>query len=210
MSFVQPERGQVNLDRLVNAGLLSRPLKACMEAEARACTGDTVWYYDVNIIPGLFQSADYARWILSQHLTNPAEIEGHLAIRLYRQRQLINKPRPPVIRTLIPERSLHNPDVPAGVLRKQVARLVGLSGMPQVAIQLLPDDVLMPPGMPKSCIWLQELMYQEVVTDGGVLEKVMAERSAINSVQDQLSNAAVAAWTAQRTIEELLLIAEKH
>lgn len=86
-------------------------------------------------IPGLFQTSDYAKAVLSDNASGDAEV--NLAIRMARQ-EIFHRPNPPQFRVVLDEAALHRQVGGRMVLRRQIHRLVERASLPHVSIQILP------------------------------------------------------------------------
>ena len=108
---------------------------AAYEAEATA-----LYVFEHSLVPGLLQTAEYARAVLATRPnTAEDEIDNLVAARLARQIILArDEPPAPLLWALIDEGVLHRPVAPAEVMRDQLARLVELSRRPNVTVQVLP------------------------------------------------------------------------
>jgi transcriptional regulator with XRE-family HTH domain len=95
--------------------------------------------FGLGVVPGLLQTADYARAVLRS--TRPGldenAIEERLASRLERQR-LLASDDPPVFETVIDEGVLHRVAGSTRVMRAQLDRLIEVSELPRFDIRLLP------------------------------------------------------------------------
>lgn len=93
----------------------------------------------LGLVPGLLQTADYGRAVLSS--TRPAlsaeEIERRLGTRLLRQ-QLLSADQAPHFEAVIDEAVLHRMAVNKQVMRAQLERLGEVSEYPNVDIRVLP------------------------------------------------------------------------
>lgn len=95
--------------------------------------------YQMQFIPGLFQTEDYARAVMMQeHRTEPAdEIERRVDLRMARQK-LLTEPGVPRYWAVLDEAVLRRPCGSAQVMRDQLRHLVGLSRLRGVTLQVLP------------------------------------------------------------------------
>ncbi len=94
--------------------------------------------YSVQLIPGLFQTADYARVLMeSAFATDPDVIARRLELRLRRQ-QLLDRPGAPHLHVVLYEALLYDtmghPDIAAA----QLTRIVEAAQRPTVTVQVLP------------------------------------------------------------------------
>jgi transcriptional regulator with XRE-family HTH domain len=107
-----------------------------IELEAQA---NRINLWTNNLIPGLFQTEEYARAIMiaGRPLDPPSVIDERLAERMERQR-ILNRPSPPLIWAVLHESAVKQPVKSVGVTRAQFMRLVELAQRPNITIQILP------------------------------------------------------------------------
>jgi transcriptional regulator with XRE-family HTH domain len=94
--------------------------------------------YEVQFIPGLLQTPDYARAVirLSDGLSE-ADADQRVTLRMHRQ-QVLHRARPPHIWAVIDEAALRRPIGGRAVMAGQVEHLVKMSHRSHVTIQVLP------------------------------------------------------------------------
>lgn len=113
--------------------------------------------YEPYIVPGLFQTEDYMRTVFEAK--RPAlptdEIDSRTALRLSRQERLESSENPLSVWAVIDESALRRPVGGAATMRRQTERLIELSTLPNVTIQVLPMSVGMPPGMGRALVILK-------------------------------------------------------
>jgi transcriptional regulator with XRE-family HTH domain len=114
-----------------------------LEAEAVSVSD-----FQSSVVPGLLQTADYAR---ANHegtmpRLSPDEIERLIEAKLTRQR-LLSKPAPPAFATVLDEAVLHRLVGGPAVMRAQLDRLVEAASHPNITIQVIPFTVGAHPGM---------------------------------------------------------------
>ncbi|WP_411151941.1 helix-turn-helix domain-containing protein [Streptomyces sp. A30] len=113
--------------------------KAFMELEA---TARVMWMFQLRV-PGLLQTEDYARAVLSglsgaqTTAGNGEEVEEQVALRMGRQELLYREPGPNV-RVILDEGALRRPVPDAKVWTDQLSHLVEAAELPNVAVQVLP------------------------------------------------------------------------
>ncbi|WP_432119663.1 helix-turn-helix domain-containing protein [Streptomyces sp. bgisy032] len=113
--------------------------KAFMELEA---TARVMWMFQLAV-PGLLQTEDYARTVLSglsraqTTAGNSEEIEEQVALRMGRQ-ELLHREPAPSIRVILDEGALRRPVPDAKVWADQLARLLDAAELPSIALQVLP------------------------------------------------------------------------
>ena len=97
--------------------------------------------YATHVIPGLFQTEAYARAVFGNSCPplDESDIEDGVAARLERQILLERKPLP-LISAVIEEVTLHRRVGGRAVLRGQIQRLLALSALRHVHLQVMPTD----------------------------------------------------------------------
>jgi transcriptional regulator with XRE-family HTH domain len=95
--------------------------------------------YEVQFVPGLLQTPDYARAVvhLGQRSATQEEIEHRVSLRQDRQR-VLGRRDPPRLWVVIDEAALRRPIGGAEVMRGQLERLIEASKEPNVTIQVMP------------------------------------------------------------------------
>jgi transcriptional regulator with XRE-family HTH domain len=98
--------------------------------------------YELQFVPGLFQTEDYARAVtVLGHRAAPAEeIDQRVSLRLQRQEILARAEPVPKVWAVIDESALRRPLGGRQVMRAQLRRLIELTESPQVTLQLMPFD----------------------------------------------------------------------
>ncbi len=98
--------------------------------------------YENQFIPGLLQTADYARAVtLLGHANEPApEIERRTELRVQRQ-QILTSENPPALWAIIDEAALRRAIGGASVMRAQIDHLIAATELPNVTVQVLPNSV---------------------------------------------------------------------
>ncbi|MEV7008117.1 helix-turn-helix transcriptional regulator [Streptosporangium sp. NPDC051022] len=95
--------------------------------------------YEVQFIPGLLQSREYARAVIMLvHGTASAEeIDRRVALRMARQERL-SKPNAPTLWAVVDEAVLRRPIGGAKVLAAQIDHLLEATELPNVRLQIMP------------------------------------------------------------------------
>ena len=90
------------------------------------------------MLPGLFQTEDYARAILAVRPgADPDTIDEHLTGRMDRQ-AILDRADAPHIWSIIDEGVLHRRIGDSKIMRDQLEHLVDLSARPKVGVQVVP------------------------------------------------------------------------
>ncbi|MFI1709507.1 helix-turn-helix domain-containing protein [Streptomyces griseoruber] len=129
----------VRLWRDARKEVIKDKYKKFMELEA---TARVMWMFQLRV-PGLLQTEDYARAVLSglsgarTTAGNGEEVEEQVALRMGRQELLYREPAP-IVRVILDEGALRRPVPHAKVWADQLSHLVKAAELPSVAIQVLP------------------------------------------------------------------------
>src|SRR5215469_14451187 len=95
--------------------------------------------YEVQFVPGLLQTEDYARAVVMQGAPSlsPEEIDSRVAVRLGRQK-LFSRDKPPRLWAIVDEAALRRPIGGRDVLAGQVNRLIDATAEPSITVQVMP------------------------------------------------------------------------
>ena len=95
--------------------------------------------YELQFMPGLMQTEDYMRAVMSHGRPELIDQEGErrVALRLQRQR-VLTRPGAPRLWSVVDESVLHRPIGGHRVLREQIEYLLELTRQPNVTLQILP------------------------------------------------------------------------
>jgi hypothetical protein len=94
--------------------------------------------FEHSLVPGLLQTADYARAVLSTLPNTTADdIDALVVARLGRQ-AVLQRDDPPIVWVLMDEWAVRRPVGPPDLMLAQRAHLVEMSRLPNVTIQVVP------------------------------------------------------------------------
>jgi hypothetical protein len=95
--------------------------------------------YEVQFVPGLLQTRDYARAVilLGHGAAFPDEIDRRITVRLERQ-QMLTRNDAPRLWAVLDEAVLRRPIGGRQVMRTQIAALIEATKLPNVTIQVIP------------------------------------------------------------------------
>ncbi|MEW2432642.1 helix-turn-helix transcriptional regulator [Streptomyces caniferus] len=160
-------------------------------------------------IPGLLQTEDYARLVLSSApMPLPAdELEESVAVRIGRQDLLRSSP-PPSVRVILDESAFMRPPADVAIWRDQLSHLVSASELPHITIQVLPfaaglHDLI---GGSLSLLWMADGMavaYLEGNKSGSLIEDA-TEIGQLRLSYDYLRDMALAPPDSVAFIKQLL------
>ncbi|WP_316755738.1 helix-turn-helix domain-containing protein [Streptomyces herbicida] len=114
-----------------------RPVQEAITAEHDRTRVLTIW--ENNLVPGMLQTADYARHVLTRHanlMQSPRDTEDAVRARIRRQEGLYSKGRK--YRILMWEGALHALVCPPSVLAAQVDRLASVIGLDTLELGVVP------------------------------------------------------------------------
>lgn len=118
---------------------ISSRQKGYAELEAGAAC---IREYQLVLIPGLLQTADYARVRYEALHTigrRDFDIDAAAAARQTRQ-EVLSRRKPPRYEALVDEMALRRPSCPAEVMRDQLRHLATVAERPNVTLRILPLD----------------------------------------------------------------------
>lgn len=161
--------------------------------------------YELQFVPGLLQSEEYARSVIEIGNSEAAEdeINQRIALRLQRQRRLIGT-NPPRLWAVLDEAALRRPIGGPAVMRGQLEHLIEMSKLPNVTIQVMPFKFgghaaeggaftilrFPEPDLP-------DVVYVETLTGALYLDK----RDDVDVYMQAMERLAVDSATPERTIE---------
>jgi hypothetical protein len=130
----------------------------------------TVRQFELALIPGLLQTSDYARALMSVGLTTtPDVLEHRVAARMVRQRVLTGD-KPLEYQVILSEAVLRAPVGSPRVMRNQLERLIDTTNEPNTTIQVLPFAAGAHPGMEGA---FTLLTLPELASDVGYVEGIV-------------------------------------
>jgi transcriptional regulator with XRE-family HTH domain len=107
-----------------------------IEREAKRLRG-----FEPTLVPGLLESADYARVIFGTRSgVTIEEIDEQATARLKRQ-EILDRDQPPELWVIIDESVLSRPVGGVTVMREQLRHLLEMARRPRVSVQVIPDTV---------------------------------------------------------------------
>jgi hypothetical protein len=115
-----------------------------LETEAEA-----IRLYEVQLVPGLLQTSEYARAVLRAHyhFEPPAQIERRVKLRMARQQLVIEQNNTPIW-AVLDEAVLRRQMGPPEIMQSQYRQLLEFSEKNNITIQLLPLDAGVYSGVP--------------------------------------------------------------
>jgi transcriptional regulator with XRE-family HTH domain len=176
-----------------------------LEAEATAIRG-----YETSVVPGLLQTPDYARAVLSEMFPRHAteQIDRLVDLRMERQRRFDNEP-PLDMWAILDEAVIQRPVGGNVVMRAQLKHLLAATSRPGMTLQVLPFSVGAHAGHGGAFSILEfpnrtdsEVAYVESVAGILYLEKDREVRARAEAF-DRLRAAALAPGASADLIEQV-------
>lgn len=139
----------------------------------------TIRTYEVHFVPGLLQSADYARAVVSSgHSLESAErTERRVRLRMERQK-LLHRPDAPRLWALIDESVLRRPVGGRQVMAEQIRHLLAMTELPNVTLQVAPFEITAEASPGNSITYLRfamaglsDFVYVEHLTNATTVDK---------------------------------------
>lgn len=133
-------------------------------------SASSICIWNDRVIPGLFQTQQYARAVFSARggLYCEEAIEKKLRARANRQ-LLVTRPGAPPVTVVLDEAVLERPVGGEEVFRNQLRRLAADAELPSVTVQILPKAIGTHPGLDGSFILLQfEPPFQDIAYTEGM------------------------------------------
>jgi len=136
--------------------------------------------YEVNLIPGLLQTEEYARTMIRSGTMNGnlANVDRMVALRMARQPALTRND-PPMLWTVVDEAALRRRVGGTELMRSQLEHVLELSSLKNVAMQVIPFGAGAHPAMGRPFVILvfperidPDVVYLEDLTSAFYLEDV--------------------------------------
>jgi transcriptional regulator with XRE-family HTH domain len=95
--------------------------------------------YEVQFVPGLLQTSDYARSVimLGHGRAPDEEIERRVSLRMDRRQKVLARPEPPKVWAVVDEAALRRPIGGPKVMRAQIEALITATEMPNIQLQVV-------------------------------------------------------------------------
>jgi transcriptional regulator with XRE-family HTH domain len=179
-------------------------LRTYMDLESAASLIRT---YQGQLVPGLLQTADYARATIAGMLLprTPEEVERRVTLKLARQ-QILTQPAGPRLWAVVDEAAVRRPVGGEQVMREQLERLIDAAGLPSVVLQILPVSVGAHPALAGAFsilrfadLELPDIVYVEHLVNAQYLDK----RDDVNPYLHVMDSISVRAAPPSKTVEIL-------
>jgi transcriptional regulator with XRE-family HTH domain len=184
--------------------LLPQWFRAFVDLESAATLIRT---YEGQLIPGLLQTEDYMRAVVSGAYLGeaPEDAERRVALRVARQ-ALLERPAAPRLWAVVDEAALRRPVGGRAVMRAQLERLVEATKLPNVTLQVLPWSAGAHPAMTGAFSILRfgdqdlpDVVYVEHLTNAQYLDR----REDVNQYLHVMDTISVRAASPDETVDTL-------
>ncbi|MFF5252789.1 helix-turn-helix domain-containing protein [Streptomyces leeuwenhoekii] len=158
----------------------------------------TIRTFEIQYVPGLLQTADYARAVVERGLPNASagEVQRRVELRM-RRTQLLSRADAPQLWAVIDESVLLRILGSHEVMREQLAHLVAMAALPNVTLQIVPLNVTnaSAPAIPVTYLRfggldLPDVVYLEHIRSANFLED-RDETEEYRLVLDRLADEAL-------------------
>jgi transcriptional regulator with XRE-family HTH domain len=172
---------------------------------------DRIRAYEVQFVPGLLQTPDYARAVieLGYPTASDEEIDKRVELRTRRSR-LLTEPDPPKLWAVVDETALRRPIGGRRVIREQIRHLLEMAALPHVVVQMVPLEMggHAAAGGPFSILrfaepGLPDVVYLEQLTSALYFDK-RRDVDHYSAVMDRLSLQAVSRADTAETLAAIL------
>jgi transcriptional regulator with XRE-family HTH domain len=158
------------------------------------------------LVPGLLQTEDYARALLSTRVGTPeADIERRVAARIDRQ-AILDRDSPPLLWVLVDECVLRRPVGGREVMRHQIEHMIEMTARPNVVVQVISADIGAHDGLNGALIIADfaeapSIVYLETALTGMIIER-REQVDAVKIIYDGLRTEALPRATSVEMLRE--------
>ncbi len=170
-------------------------------------TARTLRWFELVAIPGLLQTEDYARAMLStQVMATREEIEEMVAARMERQ-AILARDKPPMLWVILDEGVLRRPVGGTWVMKDQLRRLADHARRAAVVLQVIPLSAGAHQGMSGNFVLAEfdgaaPVVYQDTAARGQIIEDA-AETEGVSLLWDTLLAEALPRSASLALVEEV-------
>jgi transcriptional regulator with XRE-family HTH domain len=101
----------------------------------------TIRDFQPLLVPGLLQTEEYANALTVEFVSSPTQRDVVVEVRMQRQDEIFNRPRPPLLTTVIDEAVLRRRvggQVDPGIMPRQLRHLLEMLDEPNVSVEIIP------------------------------------------------------------------------
>lgn len=137
---------------------------------------ESIFEYGGNIVPGLLQTVEYARAVVTNSYvpSPPDAVERAVAVRMRRQ-AILTGPRPPNLRVIVDEVALARGPRDPEAKRSQLEYLIAAGANPHVTLQVIGFEYGLHPGDRLHFIMMASAGVPDLVYSEGLLKPIIVE-----------------------------------
>lgn len=171
---------------------------------------ESIVHFDLTLIPGLLQTAEYTRAVMLECGYVPQEdIDDGMTTRLRRQSVLVRRD-PPKLLAVIDELALHRLVGGRDVLRRQLLHLVQESNRQHVELRVVPNDGHAHSGVDGSFILIRRPELSPVVLVETLTSSLFVEdRSEVKMYEAALQRLLTRAQSAEESVSLVASLARQ-
>ncbi|HEX4830923.1 MAG TPA: helix-turn-helix transcriptional regulator [Trebonia sp.] len=180
-----------------------------------------IWWFEPLLIPGLLQTEDYARTIITAGRSgaDDPEVTAKIRFRMERQAILLRSERPPALHVAVGEEALRRPIGSAAIHAAQLERLLQATDLPNVSVHVVPIavgfyrgvstgpfEVLHFPPDSDGVVYEPPTVYAELFTSGGYFDdpaEVSRYTAAFEDIRNRALDEADSEALIKRAVEAL-------
>jgi transcriptional regulator with XRE-family HTH domain len=183
---------------------------AALELFGNEPAAKVIYKYEPSVVPGLFQTQDYARSLLKALGNSEEQVERRLEVRVQRQR-LLDRPVRPDLNFILGEAALSRPAGGEDIMREQIAHLLELTERNGISVLILPFSAGVHRGMGSAFTVLQfedpllpDLLYLENAERESVSRDETGEIKKYLELYVELQNMATRFGSVEDQIQQIL------
>jgi transcriptional regulator with XRE-family HTH domain len=170
-----------------------------------------LYWFEHSVLPGLFQTEDYARAVLSRHPGVTDElVDSRVAARMGRQ-AVITRDDPPLLWVVLDEMTLHREIGNPKIMRDVLLRLADTARLPNVTVQVIPATGNYHVGLQGSFVIAEKSgalasVFAEDAGDGHTVD----DAGMVNRLSVRFRHLQTVAMTPDESLGLIERIAETH
>jgi transcriptional regulator with XRE-family HTH domain len=169
----------------------------------------TLRSFEMVVVPGLLQTEDYARALLTDRIGSGADdVDDKVAARMERQ-AVLDRDSPPELWVVMDEAVLHRRIGGPHVMREQINNLTVAARRPNIVIQVIPAAVGVHDGFPAAAGFViadfahaPRVAYQDTAVRGQIIEDAN-DIAVLMSIWDRLRAETLSRSASLKLMEEV-------
>ncbi|MEU3563798.1 helix-turn-helix transcriptional regulator [Kitasatospora sp. NPDC006786] len=160
--------------------------------------------YQVQLIPGLFQTAGYARAVHTRLAIGATSEDVEARVRIRRERQaILTQPKPVEMQAVIHETAIRSLVGGAQTMREQLEKLLELAALPNITIQVMPSETGVHQGMngPFSVLGFPNGNLDVVLLEGLLTSEWVEEPERVTVFDRAFRDIVAEAWSLDQSLE---------